>query len=99
MKKAKKTIETPVEKTALGRVIPEFRKPPATLPPTARSLKPNLWLSTACADNPTDETLAIRDAWAFRFPVTQAAEFVEHDSQVIFGPDMRTSLGKVVNNG
>lgn len=69
--------------SALGHKT-SVKKVPPTIDPSAPSLKPGLWLSTACTDNPTEESLAIRDAWQFKFPITQATELVENDPQVIF---------------
>jgi hypothetical protein len=64
------------------------RKAPGTLPPTARSLKPGQPLMEACAAGNV-EAQAIRDMWAFRFPVTQSTVYLESDPQVIIGADQR----------
>jgi hypothetical protein len=64
------------------------RQAPATLPPTARSLKPGQPLMEACAAGNV-EAQAIRDMWAFRFPVTQSPVHLDSDPQVIIGSDQR----------
>jgi hypothetical protein len=42
---------------------------------------------------PTERCLAVQDAWAFHYPVTQSNVPVESDPQVIFAPDQRSSVG------
>jgi hypothetical protein len=95
----RRTLEAALEDAAItpAPIATKTRKRrktpvPATFPPTARSLKPGQPLMEACVEG-NEEARAIRDAWAFRFPVTQSRVRLGHDTQVIFPSDQRTSVG------
>jgi hypothetical protein len=66
------------ETTPLGHPIKKPRKVKLTVWKTAQSLKPNTQLMDLLTlPNPTERVLAMRDSWAFRFPVTQSSVSVE----------------------
>ena len=82
------------EKTALGHVVKKTRKVKPAVWKTAQSLKPNTQLmDLLLLPKPTERCLAVQDAWAFHYPVTQSNVPVESDPQVIFAPDQRSSVG------
>jgi hypothetical protein len=90
-----KAVKATTATTALGHIVPKPRKVPQTLAPTARSLKPGLWISEMFeVPEPSEEAQAIRHAWRFEFPVTQATASFESDPQVILARDQRTSVGR-----
>jgi hypothetical protein len=79
------------EQTALGHKVKKRRVVKPAVWKTAQSLKPNTQLmDLLLLPNPTERVLAMRDAWKFSFPVTQATERVESDPQVIFAPEQET---------
>jgi hypothetical protein len=87
------------EKTALGHAIKKPRKVKSTVWKTAQSLKPNTQLmDLLLLPKPTERVLAMRDAWAFRFPVTQSAVVVQTDPPVLFATTMWNE-GKQVQHG
>ena len=82
------------EKTALGHVVKKHRKVKPAVWKTAQSLKPNTQLmDLLLIPKPTERVLAMRDAWAFKFPVSTSPVPLESDPQVIFAPDQRSSVG------